>query len=186
MGALAAAVRQGKAIYAGISKYPGPLARQAVAILKSMGVPCLIHQPPMSLLNRWPQANALPPVLAEEGLGCIAFSPLAQGMLTDKYLQRIPEGSRAARPEGFLQTRQVEENLPKIRAFAEVARERGEPLAVMALAWVLQQPFVTSALVGARTLSQLEENLAALASPPFTDAESARLDAISSGAAWDA
>ena len=186
MGALASAVRQGKAIYAGISKYPGPLARQAVAILKSMGVPCLIHQPPMSLLNRWPQANHLPPVLAEEGLGCIAFSPLAQGMLTDKYLERIPEGSRAARPEGFLQTRQVEENLPKIRAFAEVARERGEPLAVMALAWVLQQPFVTSAVVGARTLAQLEQNLAALASPPFTDAESARLDAISSGGSWEA
>ena len=186
MGALASAVGQGKALYAGISKYPGPLAREAVALLRSLGVPCLVHQPPLSLLNRWPEANGLLPVLDDEGLGCIAFSPLAQGMLTDKYLERIPEGSRAARADGFLQIGQVEQNLPNIRAFAEVARERGEPLAVMALAWVVQQPYVTSALVGARTTGQLQENLLALGRPSFTADQQVRLDQIGAGGSWAA
>jgi L-glyceraldehyde 3-phosphate reductase len=186
MGALAAAVQQGKALYVGISKYPGPLAREAIRILRQMGVPCLIHQPPISLLNRWPEANGLPSVLEEEGVGCIGFSPLAQGMLTDKYLDGIPEGSRAGRPEGFLQTRQVVDALPKIRAFAGVARERGEPLSVMALAWVLRLPYLTSTIIGARNLPQLEENLRAFESPPFSDAELARLEAITDGGSWDA
>ena len=186
MGALATAVRQGKALYVGISKYPGPLAGEAIRILREMGVPCLIHQPPISLLNRWPEANGLPSVLEEEGVGCIGFSPLAQGMLTEKYLDGIPAGSRADRPEGFLQSRQVSEALPKIRAFAEAARERGEPLSVMALAWVLRLPYLTSTIIGARTPRQLEENLRALQSPPFSDAELSRLDAISDGGAWEA
>ena len=186
MGALATAVQQGKALYAGISKYPGPLARQAIHILRAMGVPCLIHQPPLNLLNRWPEANDLPPVLAEEGVGCIGFSPLAQGMLTDKYLAGIPAGSRADRPEGFLQSSQVTAALPKLRAFAAIARERGESLATMAMAWVLQQPYLTSTIVGARTIAQLEENLLALTSEPFTPAQLARLDEISAGQAVDA
>lgn len=186
MGALASAVQQGKALYVGISKYPGAMARDAIRILREMGVPCLIHQPPISLLNRWPEANDLPEVLLEEGVGCIGFSPLAQGMLTDKYLEGIPSGSRADRPEGFLQSAQVAEALPKIRAFAAIARERGEPLSTMALAWVLQLPYLTSSIIGARTLAQLEENLRALGSPAFSDHEIARLEAISDGGAWDA
>jgi L-glyceraldehyde 3-phosphate reductase len=186
MDALATAVRQGKALYAGISKYPGPRSAEAAGLLRAAGAPCLIHQPPFSLLNRWPEANGLPPVLDQLGIGCIAFSPLAQGMLTGKYLERIPEGSRAARPEGFLQTGQVAENLPKLQAFAALAAERGEPLAVMALAWVLRHPWVTSALIGARDRRQLAENLAALRSPPFTSDHLARLDAISAGQAWEA
>lgn len=186
MGALATAVRQGKALYAGISKYSGPMAKEAILILREMGVPCLIHQPPVSLLNHWPEANDLPPVLVAEGVGCIGFSPLAQGMLTDKYLDGIPAGSRAARPEGFLQSRQVTEALPKLRSFAEIARERGEALSIMALAWVLQLPYLTSTIIGARTLPQLEENLRALESAPFSEAELARLDAISAGGTWEA
>ena len=186
MGALATAVQQGKALYAGISKYPGPLAREAIQILRRMGVPCLIHQPPLNLLNRWPEANGLPQVLADEGVGCIGFSPLAQGMLTDKYLAGIPAGSRADRPEGFLQSSQVTAALPRLRAFADIARERGESLATMAMAWVLQQPYLTSTIVGARTLAQLEENLLALSSQPVTPAQSARLDAISAGQADEA
>ncbi len=186
MGALATAIQQGKALYVGISKYPGPLAKKAIGILRSLGVPCLIHQPPLSLLNRWPEAHGLLEVLAEEGVGCIGFSPLAQGMLTDKYLDGIPVGSRAARPEGFLQVRAVEHALPKLQAFARMARERGESLATMALAWVLQQPYLTSTIVGARTTAQLAENLQALESAPFSAAELEQLDTISAGAASEA
>lgn len=186
MGALASAVQQGKALYVGISKYPGEMAAEAIRILRGLGVPCLIHQPPISLLNRWPEANNLPPVLAEQGVGCIGFSPLAQGMLTDKYLDGIPAGSRADRPDGFLQGHQVGEALPKLRAFAAIARERGEPLSVMALAWVLQLPYVTSSIIGARTIPQLEENLRALRSAPFSGDELSRLDVISAGEAREA
>jgi L-glyceraldehyde 3-phosphate reductase len=173
-------------LYVGISKYPGPLAREAATILRGQGVPCLIHQPPLSLLNRWPEAHGLIPVLSETGMGCIGFSPLAQGMLSEKYLDRIPAGSRAARPEGFLQIGQVEAQLPKIRAFAAIARERGESISVMALAWCLHQPYVTSVLVGARTKAQLDENLQALTRPRFTEDQLARIEAISDGASWEA
>lgn len=186
MSALASAVHQGKALYVGISKYPGPMAKEAIRILREIGVPCLIHQPPVSLLNRWPEANGLPALLEQESVGCIGFSPLAQGMLSDKYLDGIPSGSRAERPEGFLQERQVAEALPKIVAFASVARGRGEPLSVMALAWVLRLPYLTSTIIGARTVLQLEENLRALQSAPFSEEELALLDHISAGGSWEA
>jgi len=178
MGALATAVQQGKALYAGISKYPGPLAAEAIGILRSLGVPCLVHQPPLSLLNRWPEANDLPPVLEKEGLGCISFSPLAQGMLTRKYLTGIPAGSRAARPEGFLRAEQVDAERATLQELAKIAEERRESLAVMALHWVLQQPYVTSTIVGARTVKQLAENLAALTCPPFSEDQITRIDQL--------
>ena len=186
LGAMASAVQQGKALYLGISKYPGPLAQQAAQILRAMGTPCVIHQPPLSLLNRWPETHNLPPVLAQEGMGCIGFSPLAQGMLSDKYLEGVPAGSRADRPEGFLQISQVEAQRAKIQAFAKIARERGESLATMALAWVLHQPYLTSTIVGARSPAQLQENLRALQSPEWSQEHLTELERISAGQAWDA
>lgn len=178
MGALARAVHSGKALYAGISNYPPELAGQAFRILKSMGVPCLIHQPKYSMFNRWVEDGLLN-LLENEGVGCIAFSPLAQGLLTDKYLNGIPPGSRAGRPSGALQPDAVTpEVLSRVSALNRLAAERGETLAQMAIAWLLKDRRVTSVLVGASRVEQLEENLRALDSAPFSEDELQRIQDI--------
>ena len=160
MGALATAVHQGKALYVGISQYQPPATREASAILKSMGIRLLIHQPVYSMLNRWIEPELLD-VLEQEGVGCIAFSPLAQGMLTSKYLQGVPAGSRAT--QGYsLNPETVDQNMTRIRALDQIAKLRGQKLSQMALAWVLRDPRVTSAIVGVSSVQQLEENLGAL------------------------
>ena len=185
MSALATAVNSGKALYAGISKYPLAMLKEAVAILRDMGVFTLIYQPPYNLLNRWPEANGILDWLHEEGIGGIVFSPLAQGMLTPKYLDGIPAGSRAARPEGFLQEDHVTSEREKIIALNAIAEQRGQALHHMALAWILRHPAVTSALVGARTVAQLEDLLTALESPEFSEGELAQIDQISPPVAQD-
>jgi L-glyceraldehyde 3-phosphate reductase len=161
MGALDTAVRQGKALYAGISSYSAAKTREAEAILRSMGTPLLIHQPSYSMLNRWIE-GALLDTLGELGIGCIVFSPLAQGMLTDKYLNGVPEGSRASREGSLSQDLLTDEALARIRALNEIAAGRGQSLAQLALAWVLRDPRVTSALIGASSVEQLESNVATL------------------------
>jgi L-glyceraldehyde 3-phosphate reductase len=161
MGALDTAVRQGKALYVGISSYSAQRTREAVAILRRLGTPLLIHQPSYSMLNRWIEPD-LVAVLKEEGVGCIVFSPLAQGLLTDRYLTGVPEGSRASHPGSMRPEMLTEENLAKVRALNEIANRRGQTLAQMAIAWVLRDPVVTSALVGASSVEQLEQNVAAL------------------------
>jgi L-glyceraldehyde 3-phosphate reductase len=162
MGALDAAVRQGKALYAGISAYPPDETRRAAALLRGLGTPCLIHQPRYSMLDRTPEEGLLD-ALEEEGIGCIVFSPLAQGLLTDKYLEGIPEDSRAAKPHGFLQADAVtSERVEKLRRLDQLARSRGQSLAQMALAWVLRHSAVTSVLVGASRAEQIEDSIGAL------------------------
>jgi L-glyceraldehyde 3-phosphate reductase len=161
MGALDAAVRQGKAIYAGISSYSAPKTREAAAIMRDLGTPIVIHQPSYSMLNRWIEPELLD-VLGDEGIGCIVFSPLAQGMLSERYLAGIPEGSRATQGGSLSPDLLTEETLGKIRALNEVASARGQSLAQLALAWTLRDPRVTSALVGASSVAQLEQNVAAL------------------------
>jgi L-glyceraldehyde 3-phosphate reductase len=175
MGALDSAVRQGKALYAGISSYSAGRTRDAVRILRELGTPLLIHQPSYSMLNRWIEPELLD-VLADEGVGCIVFSPLAQGMLTDKYLHGIPEGSRASRNATLSPDMITDEAMEKIRALNEIASARGQSLAQMALAWVLRDPRVTSALAGASSVEQLETNVAALDRMDFTDDELAEID----------
>jgi len=175
MGALDTAVRQGKALYAGISSYSAEKTREAAAILRELGTPLLIHQPSYSLLNRWIEPELLD-VLGDEGIGCIVFSPLAQGMLSDKYLDGIPEGSRAAREASLSPSLITDEALEKIRALNEIAQERGQSLAQMALAWVLRDARVTSALAGASRVEQLEANVAALDRLDFTDDELAEIE----------
>jgi L-glyceraldehyde 3-phosphate reductase len=175
MGALDAAVRQGKALYVGISSYSAAKTREAATILRELGTPLLIHQPSYSLLNRWIEPELLD-VLGDEGVGCIVFSPLAQGMLSDKYLDGIPADSRAAREATLSPSLISDEALEKIRALNEIASERGQSLAQMALAWVLRDPRVTSALAGASRLEQLEANVAALERLDFTDAELAEIE----------
>jgi L-glyceraldehyde 3-phosphate reductase len=176
MGALDTAVRQGKALYVGISSYSGHRTEQAVQILRDLGTPIVIHQPSYSLLNRWIEEDLLD-VLEREGLGCIAFSPLAQGMLTDKYLGgSIPAGSRAAQDHFLKQDMLTPEALAHITALNDLAQDRGQSLAQMAIAWTLRDPRVTSALVGASSVTQLEENLAALDNLDFTDDELATID----------
>ena len=165
MSALATAVHSGKALYAGISKYPLKRLKKAVKILKDMGVRCLIYQAPYSLLNRGIEADATLAYLQDEGIGCIGFSPLAQGMLTQKYLDCIPDGSRAARPEGFLKPEQVEARQQQLRALNDLAAAHGMPLHHLALRWALRSPALTSALIGARTVAQLNDALAALEAP---------------------
>jgi len=178
MGALDQAVRQGKALYAGISSYSPDQTREAVRILRDLGTPCLIHQPSYNMLNRWVEDGLLD-VLEEEGVGCIVFSPLAQGLLTDRYLEGIPEDSRAAKAHGFLRSSQVTEaNLSKVRALNLLAQERGQSLAQMALAWNLRHTGVTSVLVGASRVSQIEDNVAALYNLAFTADELMRIEAI--------
>jgi L-glyceraldehyde 3-phosphate reductase len=175
MGALDSAVRQGKAHYVGISSYSARATVEAAAILRSLGTPLLIHQPSYSLLNRWIEEELLD-VLADEGIGCICFSPLAQGMLTDKYLDGIPEGSRASRDSSLSPDLLTPETLAKIRALNDIAAERGQSLAQMALAWTLRDPRVTSTLVGASSVAQLDMNVAALDRLDFTAEELAEID----------
>jgi L-glyceraldehyde 3-phosphate reductase len=175
MGALDTAVRQGKALYVGISSYSPEKTREAASILRGLGTPLLIHQPSYSMLNRWIEPELLD-VLGEEGIGCIVFSPLAQGMLSDKYLDGIPEGSRASRAETLSPDLITEEALEKIRALNELASGRGQTLAQMALAWTLRDPRVTSALAGASSVQQLEENVAAVERLDFTEEELAEID----------
>jgi L-glyceraldehyde 3-phosphate reductase len=178
MGALDHAVRQGKALYVGISSYSPEQTREAVRILRELGTPCLIHQPSYNMFNRWIEDGLLD-VLDEEGIGCIVFSPLAQGLLTDRYLHGIPEDSRAAKPHGALSPSQVTEaKLSKVKALHRLAQERGQSLAQMALAWNLRHPGMTSVLVGASRVSQIEGNVGALDNLEFTAAELAQIDAI--------
>ena len=168
MEALDTAVRQGKALYVGISNYSLEQTRAAASILRALGTPCLIHQPKYSLLERSVEDGLLD-VLAEEGIGCIVFSPLAQGQLTDRYLNGVPVGARATKTERvWLTPKNVEANLGKVRALNEVARRRGQSLAQMALAWVLRKPQITSALIGSSSVRQLEDNLAALNNLAFS------------------
>jgi len=181
MGALAHAVRQGKALYVGISSYSPERTREAAAILRSEGVPLLIHQPSYSMLNRWIE-NGLLATLDELGVGCIAFSPLAQGLLTGKYLNGIPENSRAQVSQGpgggsFLGNFLNEDNLKHVRALNEIANGRGQTLAQMAIAWVLRDQRVTSALIGARNVEQLDDSLDALKKLDFSEAELKEIDA---------
>lgn len=176
MGALASAVKQGKALYAGVSSYSAPKTREAVALLAQQGVPCLIHQPSYSMLNRWIEAELLD-TLEEVGVGCIAFSPLAQGMLTSKYLNGVPDDARANRAASFQTERFLSEaNLQRIRGLNEVASRRGQSLSQMALAWCLRDPRVTSVLIGASRPQQIEENVRALENLEFTDAELREID----------
>ncbi len=175
MGALDAAVRQGKALYVGISSYSAEKTREAAAILRSLGTPLLIHQPSYSMLNRWIEPDLLD-ALAEEGVGCIGFSPLAQGMLSDKYLDGIPEGSRASQNTSLSPELLTEDNLAHIRSLNEIATGRGQTLAQMALAWTLRDPRMTSTLVGASSVAQLEANVAALDRLDFTADELAEID----------
>jgi L-glyceraldehyde 3-phosphate reductase len=178
MGALASAVRQGKALYVGISSYSPEQTRQAAMILRDLGTPCLIHQPNYNMLDRWVE-NGLLDTLEKEGIGCIVFSPLAQGQLTDRYLNGIPEGARASKTERvWLTPDEVKQNLPRIRKLNELARQRGQSLAQMALAWVLRKPQVTSALVGASSVKQLETNLAALNNLNFSEDELQAIEAV--------
>jgi L-glyceraldehyde 3-phosphate reductase len=175
MGALDTAVRQGKALYVGISSYSPEKTREAHAILASLGTPLLIHQPSYSLLNRWIEPELLD-TLGELGVGCIGFSPLAQGMLTDKYLDGIPEGSRATQGSSLSPELLTEDALAKIRALNGHARERGQSLAQMALAWTLRDPRMTSTLVGASSVEQLDDSLGALDNLDFGDEELATID----------
>jgi L-glyceraldehyde 3-phosphate reductase len=175
MGALDAAVRQGKALYAGISSYSAQRTAEAAAILRDLGTPLLIHQPNYSMFNRWIEGGLLD-VLGEQGVGCIAFSPLAQGLLTNRYLDGIPEGSRAAEGSSLAQEFLNKENLGHVRALHEIARERGQSLAQMAIAWTLRDPRMTSALIGASSVAQLEDSLAAVQRLDFTDEELARIE----------
>ena len=176
MGALATAVQQGKALYVGISQYQPDRTREAAAILDRMGIHLLIHQPVYSILNRWIEPE-LVDVLDELGVGCIAFSPLAQGMLTDRYLKGVPVGSRAT--QGYSLTAEtVDRNIDRIHALNEIAKRRGQKLSQMALAWVLRDPRVTSAIVGVSSVKQLEENLGALDNLAFTAEELAEIDRI--------
>ena len=175
LGALDTAVRQGKALYVGISSYSAAKTREAAAILRGLGTPLLIHQPSYSMLNRWIEPELLD-ALEAEGVGCIVFSPLAQGMLTDKYLSGIPEGSRASR-DGSLSPKLItDEALEKIRSLNEIAQQRGQSLAQLALAWTLRDPRVTSALVGVSSLEQLEANVAALDRLDFSPDELGEID----------
>jgi L-glyceraldehyde 3-phosphate reductase len=178
MGALDAAVRQGKALYVGISSYPPELTRRAATLLRELGTPCLIHQPRYSMLARSVEQGLLD-VLEEEGIGCIAFSPLAQGLLTDRYLRGVPDDSRAAKPNTYLSRGAVTDDVvARVRALDTLARERGQSLAQMAIAWVLRHRAVTSALVGASRVAQIEDCVAALANLSFAADELAAIDAI--------
>jgi len=184
MGALAQAVHQGKALYVGISSYPADLTRKASQILKEMNVKCLIHQPKYSMFNRWVEAGngrdqSLLDVLEESGIGCIPFSPLEQGLLTDKYLKGIPAGSRASNPNGFLKIEDVtEQRVSKAKKLNEIAINRNQSLAQMAIAWLLKDSRITSVLVGVSSVAQLDDNLKTLKNLVFTDDELTQIEAI--------
>jgi L-glyceraldehyde 3-phosphate reductase len=175
MGALDTAVRSGRALYAGISSYSPERTRQAAEILRGLGTPLLIHQPSYSMLNRWVEDGLLD-VLGDEGVGCIVFSPLAQGLLTDRYLGGVPEGSRASRPGTIAGDQLGEDTLAKVRALHQIAGRRGQSLAQMAIAWTLRDPRVTSALLGASSVAQLEDNVAALDNLELSADELAEID----------
>ena len=172
MGALHSAVQQGKALYVGISQYKSEDTLRAASILREMGTPCLIHQPRYSMLDRWVESDGLLNVLEEEGIGCIAFSPLEQGVLTNRYLDGFPEDSRAVRDGRYLTQKQItDERLQKVIQLNKIATDRGQSLAQMAIAWLLKDPRVTSILIGASKLSQLHDNIAALDHLDFSDQE---------------
>ncbi|MBL7972716.1 MAG: L-glyceraldehyde 3-phosphate reductase [Prolixibacteraceae bacterium] len=177
MMALDQVVRQGKALYVGISNYPAAMAAEASKILKELGTPCLIHQPKYSMFERWVEGGLLD-LLEKEGIGCIPFSPLAQGLLTDKYLNGIPEGSRAAKSWGFLKPEQIEPAIEKVKMLNEIALRRGQTLAQMALVWLLKDPRVTSVLIGASSVKQLDDNVAALDNRRFSEAELTEIELI--------
>jgi L-glyceraldehyde 3-phosphate reductase len=178
MSAVAHAVRAGKALYAGLSNYKAEETRRAAQLLREMGAPCLIHQPRYSMFDRWVEGGLLR-ALSEEGVGCIAFSPLAQGLLTEKYLQGIPEGSRASKPHGFLRPAHVTpEKLAQVSRLNALASARGQTLAQLALAWVLRQPPMTSVLIGASSVAQIEENIKTLEHASFSDDELRAIEAI--------
>jgi L-glyceraldehyde 3-phosphate reductase len=182
MGALDSAVRQGKALYVGISSYSAQRTEEALAILAELGTPLLIHQPSYSLLNRWIERELLD-VLEPRGVGTIVFSPLAQGLLTDRYLDGVPEDSRVRRGEAFDEALLSAENLERVRALNEIAARRGQSLAQLAIAWALRDPRVSSALIGSSSVAQLEQNVAALSNLDFTPGELAEIDrhAVESG-----
>ena len=169
-------MRQGKALYAGISSYSDQRTLEAIAILRSLGTPLLIHQPSYSMLNRWIEDRLLD-VLGDEGVGCIAFSPLAQGLLTNRYLADVPEGSRATRNHSLTMDMLSEQNLSHVRGLTEIARERGQLVSQLALAWALRDPRETSVLIGASSVGQLEQNLASLDNLEFTREELELIDA---------
>ena len=175
IAALDTAVRGGKALYIGISSYSAKQTRHADRILAELGTPLVIHQPSYSMLNRWIEDELLE-VLDEKGVGCIAFSPLAQGMLTDRYLKGVPEGSRASRQSSLSRALLTEDNITKIHHLNEIAAQRGQTLAQMALAWTLRDPRITSTLIGASSVAQLEDNVGALHHLEFSDDELARVD----------
>lgn len=177
MGALDAAVRAGKTLYVGISSYPAEQTAKAAAILRTLGTPCLIHQPNYSMLSRWIE-EGLTEVLAREGIGCIAFCPLAQGVLTDRYLQGIPADSRATKEEGMKNHLVTEANLRKVKELQKIAQRRGQSLAQLALAWLLRLPEMTSAVIGASRVEQIEENIAALQNLSFSQEELKEIEKI--------
>jgi len=181
MAALDYAVRSGRALYAGISSYNPDFTRRAAALLRQLGTPSLIHQPSYNMFNRWIEPELLS-TLEAEGIGCIAFSPLAQGVLTGRYLAGIPADSRAGRPTGFLRPQHItDEKLAKVHRLNEIAQERGQTMAQLAIAWVLRHPGMTSALIGASRVSQIEEIVAALVNLAFSPEELAAIDAILAG-----
>jgi L-glyceraldehyde 3-phosphate reductase len=178
MGALAHVVKQGKALYAGISNYPAERAKNAAKILRELGTPCLIHQPKYSMFERWVEEGLLD-VVQQEGMGLIAFSPLAQGLLTDRYLQGIPEGSRASKPHGFLKQKDItDDKLAKIRKLNDIALSRGQTLAQMAIVWLLKDSRVTSVLIGSSSVEQLKYNLESLKNPGFNKEELESIEKI--------
>ena len=177
MGALATAVQNGKALYVGISNYPAEMASEAYDILQSMGVRCLIHQPRYNLFDRWIE-DGLTDVLLDKGVGCIPFSPLAQGLLTGRYIEGIPADSRAGKEHGFLQQDAVTEKIAQVQRLNVIAEQRGQSLAHMALAWILRHPAVTSALIGASSVKQLEENVRCLDNLAFSKEEIKAIDDI--------
>ena len=181
MGALDTAVRQGKALYVGVSSYSPEMTRRAAQILKELGTPCLIHQPSYNMFDRWIEDGLLE-ILSDEGIGCIVFSPLAQGQLTARYLNGIPSDARASKTERvWLTPDDVKSNLPKVQQLNELAKGRGQSLAQMAIAWTLRNPIVTSALIGGSSVKQLEDNLASLNNLKLSDEELERIEDILKG-----
>jgi L-glyceraldehyde 3-phosphate reductase len=181
MGALDSIVRSGKALYAGISSYSPDQTRAAAAILRRLGTPCLIHQPSYNMFNRWIE-NGLLDALRDEGMGCIAFSPLAQGLLTNRYLDGIPSDSRAAKPHGFLKADQVTDTrIDKVRQLGAIAQNRGQSMVQLALAWVLRHDVMTSALIGASKVAQIEEAVGTLSNVSLSADEIAAIDTILAG-----
>jgi L-glyceraldehyde 3-phosphate reductase len=176
MSALDQVVRQGKALYVGISSYSAEMTRKAQEILTDLGTPCVIHQPSYSMLNRWVEEEGLLDTLSELGIGCIAFSPMAQGLLTNKYLKGVPENSRAAEGGSFQSSMLTEDNIARVKALNDIAQRRGQTLAQMAIAWVLRRPEITSALIGARHVAQLDNSLDALNNLDFSPEELAEID----------